>query len=328
MTVLGPVAGPCRQGAGEGGKASPAAGGTLGPWGGGALAIPPPQVLPVTGAFMRGLDTLKEDAAPRLASLCDLWIDEMAGAVARHYRVPWRRPGPAAPCPLLAKFKRVCDAVPIQDYLDFLRMAAFAALGPNPACELHGRAPRAAFERWCFFVRFPEEADDEAAAAAAEAAAPGEGGDDEAAAAPAPPARERVPGRRAILAQLGPAPAPPPPDSDPGVQNPRQRVAAQVRAFALAAGQGNCPGAASGRHLCEWWHSRGRDTYPDLLPGVRVLLSDPAGNPPLERVFGQARSLLTPGRKLSDLREVLLRSNGPALQLPGYTHLSAPATES
>lgn len=261
---------------------------------------------------------MKDGAAPRLRFLCELWIAETKGTVDRHYKVDWCQPGPAAPCPLVAKFRKVCRATSVKTYHDFLRLAAFAALGPSATCELHGHGPRANFERWCFFIRFPDEAEEAAGAADA---APGEDVEEAAAPAadPAPLVKEKVKGRRAILAQLGAAP--PPPGSDPGVQNPRQAIAAQVRAFVLREDK---PGAASARHLCAWWHSRGRQAYPDLLPGVRVLLSDPAGNPPLERVFGQARSLLTPGRKLSDLKEVLLRSNGPALLLPGYTHLAAP----
>ena len=213
----------------------------------------------------------------------------------------------------MAKFLKVCRNAGVTSYHDFLRLAAFAAVGPSATCELHGHGPRASFEKWCFFVRFPDEAEGGAAAAPVEEAP-------QAAAAPAAaPERERVKGRRAVLTELGAAP--PPPGSDPGVQSPRQAVAAQARAFVLCEDK---PGAASARHLCAWWHSRGKNAYPDLLPGVRVLLCDPAGNPPLERVFGHARALLTPGRKLSDLKEVLLQTNGPALRLPGYAHFAAP----
>eukprot|EP00959_Pyramimonas_sp_CCMP1952_P105492 2205407-Pyramimonas_sp.AAC.1 len=76
--------------------------------------------------------------------------------------------------------------------------------------------------------------------------------------------QETVQGRRAVLAQLGPGP--PREGADPQIEQPRQRVAAQVRAFIDA---GDKPGAACPRALCSWWQDQGRKRYPDVVPGVR-----------------------------------------------------------
>ena len=62
--------------------------------------------------------------------------------------------------------------------------------------------------------------------------------------------------------------------------------------------------------------------FPDLLPGVRVLLSAPAGNAQLERCFGKASVFLTARRKGLCLTQAFLGNNAPFLQLPGYTHIA------
>ena len=126
-----------------------------------------------------------------------------------------------------------------------------------------------------------------------------------------------MPGRRKVLQLLGPEPAVPAADSgDHALKDPRQRVAAQVRTFLANDAK---PGATDGLHLCRWWHNEGARNFPDLLPGVRVLLSVPAGNAPLERSFGNSSFLLSPLRKQCQLHQQLLRNNACQLGLPGYT---------
>ena len=79
-----------------------------------------------------------------------------------------------------------------------------------------------------------------------------------------------IPGREAVLVGRGPTVHQK--GLDPGVDDPRQRVAAQVRAYIASA---NNPGAADRLYLCRWWHDHGKKNYPDLLASVRVLLSPP-----------------------------------------------------
>ena len=133
--------------------------------------------------------------------------------------------------------------------------------------------------------------------------------------APSKKKRESVVGRAAILKELGAVVHKS--GLDKAFDHPRSRVAYQVRAFITS---DNHPGAADPLSLCRWWHDQGKRHYPDLLAGVRVLLSAPAGNAVLERIFGKCRSILSQHRKLSNCSQVFLRVNAPQLRLPGYSH--------
>ena len=100
----------------------------------------------------------------------------------------------------------------------------------------------------------------------------------------------------------------------PQLSTKRERVAVQLRAF-LGARQ--APGAASGRAILQWWKAH-IATFPDLEPGIRILLALPAGNAYVERTFGKCRSVMTPGHTKSQLQIVLLRCNAPQLGMPDY----------
>ena len=132
---------------------------------------------------------------------------------------------------------------------------------------------------------------------------------------------ERVKGRQAFLDKLQhklPGATPPEVD-DPALGVPWQRVMAQVRALLT---HGGLPGAGNGLQLCRWWHTEGARCFPDLLPGVRVLLSVPSGNAQLERCFGKASEHLTAKRKKNLLGQAMLGNNAAILHLPGYTHIA------
>ena len=54
------------------------------------------------------------------------------------------------------------------------------------------------------------------------------------------------------------------------------------------------------------------------MPAIRIFLSIPAGNGGLERIFGSARGMLTPQRKLKQLGTLYLKTDAGQLGLEGY----------
>ena len=74
----------------------------------------------------------------------------------------------------------------------------------------------------------------------------------------------------------------------------------------------------NGLDVLKWWRDVGATSLPDLLMGVRVLLSLPAHNCALERLFSQAQFLLRNHRKGDRLKSLILRHNAKELNMPGY----------
>ena len=136
----------------------------------------------------------------------------------------------------------------------------------------------------------------------------------------AKPEKERVSGYLDFLKKMDRKKCATLPSRDPHLTSHEMRVVAQVRAFLVAP---STPGASSAARLLTWWRIQGPRHYPDLLPGVRILLGLSAGNGALERLFGQARYLLTPQRLNNDLSALLLKANAPQLGLPGYAKPTA-----
>ena len=58
--------------------------------------------------------------------------------------------------------------------------------------------------------------------------------------------------------------------------------------------------------------------YAEIIGPLEFLLSLPACNGEVERVFGKCKAVLTPWRKQNALNNVLLRANAPFFELPGY----------
>ena len=102
---------------------------------------------------------------------------------------------------------------------------------------------------------------------------------------------------------------------DPYLSTHEQRVVAQVRAFLTS---GSAPGPGNARRILQWWRVNGPAHYADLMPGVRILLSLPAGNGGVERFFGKAKWLLSAHRLLNQLTCLYLRVNCPQLGVEGY----------
>ena len=174
-----------------------------------------------------------------------------------------------------------------------------------------GSKLRKMFEKCCVHVDAPGTLDD--ADGSAPPAVP--------LVAAAPGRHENIKGRAAFLEQLrhkGAVSA----DAQKHDLDRKHRIVAQARAFAT---HRDLPGAGDGLALCRWWHTEGARCFSDLLPGVRVLLSVPAGNAELERCFGKASEHLTAMRKHQRLHQAFLGHNAPVLRLPGYTHIEPPA---
>ena len=81
-------------------------------------------------------------------------------------------------------------------------------------------------------------------------------------------------------------------ESGGSVKNLRARVESQVTEFCRSANQ---PGVADPSYLCHWWHKEGKACYPELIPGVRVLLRVPAGSGhTFDKLFHHCRELVAP----------------------------------
>ena len=74
----------------------------------------------------------------------------------------------------------------------------------------------------------------------------------------------------------------------------------------------------NGLDVLKWWRDVGARSLPDLLMGVRVLLSLPAHNCALERLFSQAQFLLRNHRKNDRMKSLVLRHKAKQLNMPGY----------
>ena len=235
-----------------------------------------------------------------------LFLAEADRCVEVHYKAHWAFAQSSST--LVTTFQKACQAAAIQCYWDFLCLASFCAVGQS---ELLGDAValRVSFERWCFHIAYPDRA---------EASADTDVGrlDAKATTDCVRRGQERVPGRREILKQLGPQLSKPQ-CTDRASSDSRQRVAAQVRSFCMREDK---PGASDPLRLCKWWHTTGKVSFPDLLPGVRVLLSVPASNGLVERCFGKCSSLLSAKRKSLEPIQAFLQVNAPQLGLPGYAH--------
>lgn len=130
------------------------------------------------------------------------------------------------------------------------------------------------------------------------------------------PRKERLKGREAFLAKMdNNKKVEPKVCNDPKLSQHTQRVVGQARAYLTSAG---APGSSNPARLIAWWKKNCPIFYPDLVPGVRFLLGLPSGNAPLERIFGQAKSILAALRVENQLATLYLKTNAPALQMSGY----------
>jgi hypothetical protein len=179
----------------------------------------------------------EEGATNTQKHLTKLYKDNHVDVVYQHFKKnPWapRAAAGAVLCPLVLQFRAISEAARVNCYWDFLELAAFCAVGPSEAHGLDHRNVRKRFQWWCLLCAFPDTElplPDE----------PEEVHDDVPPLAPVVAAHartERVPGRVAILDELGAGPCS---AADDVLQDPRQRVAAQVASFCTS---GNKPGAA------------------------------------------------------------------------------------
>lgn len=235
-----------------------------------------------------------------------LFLAEADRCVEFHYKARWAFAQSTSI--VVTTFQKACEAAAVQSYWDFLCLASFCAVGQS---EFLGDAValRVSFERWCFHIAYPDRAEVSGDADVVRA-------DAEVTTDHVARGQERVPGRREMLKQLG-GQTPRPQGPDRASSDSRQRVAAQVRAFCMREDK---PGASDPLRLCKWWHTTGKVSFPDLLPGVRVLLSVPASNGLVERCFGKCSSLLSAKRKKLEPIQAFLQVNAPQLGLPGHAH--------
>ena len=213
------------------------------------------------------------------------------------------------------ELRALCRWSDINTVWDILEVCAYAVMGPETSMGLNIAAIRRRFERWCYVCKYIQNPDgdvDEPALIAP--AAP-------VVAAPVAPAKKkRSMGSAAVLQALAPkhdasGGAEGGQGGDESLRNPRQRFAFHARAWATRADR---PGAMNGADVLRWWRDEGAKSLPDLLTGVRVLLSLPAHNCGLEWIFRQCKFLLRDHRKRDRMRSLVLRHNAKEVRLPGY----------
>ena len=149
-----------------------------------------------------------------------------------------------------------------------------AAEGEEPERPLdsNAREVRARFERFCILAAGYSPSRKDTVKNKVEP-------NSKAKAAPAA-SRERVPGMNDYCARLEAKykNAQRAPEVDPRVDTIQESVCAQVRTFLR--NDKDYPGVVSGNSILKWWRSRARGTFPDLIPGVLLLLSIPVIDPP------------------------------------------------
>jgi hypothetical protein len=97
-------------------------------------------------------------------------------------------------------------------------------------------------------------------------------------------------------------------------------VIANARSYMIS---GASPGAGSARRALGWWKVNGPRHYSSILPGIRLLLSLPAGNAQLERFFGQAKYIMSQHRLSNQLGALFLWANAAHFGLEGYFSASS-----
>ncbi len=193
---------------------------------------------------------------------------------------------------------------------DLLQLSSLIVLGPDPRFQLDSEDLRRKLELFCW--HFNLLFDD----------APG---------APAPPQApaavsgpEKVKGRQAILDQMRGGQCKQREAGDAKMDNARSQCTVHVRAFLDRRG---FPGCDDIHATCKWWALTGSTTYKHMTQPARFLLTLPAGNAFLERLFGRCRTMLRPNRRATTQWLPALSLNAVALRLPGYPQ-QAEETES
>ena len=193
-------------------------------------------------------------------------------------------------------------------YWHVLEIAALCAVGPSAAFGLafSGRGiPRSRFESFCFFMCKRKQAEPKDVEPQEDVLTKGKqkttvkGARD-----------ERMKAFRSNLA--GPIANLNPLDKHVAID---QLLYGQCKA--LYACQ-SLPGAQSGVSIVQWWGATGAVSYPHLIAGVRALLSIPASNAGLDRVFGGFKSHLTPQKLRSHGQPMYLKVNCSALGMRAY----------
>ena len=116
------------------------------------------QILSVTFNLITGLITAHDDASAsnELRFILALARSELERVVDFHFKTPFQH-GSAG---VAAKFEKVCRKAGARCCWDFLRLAAFCAVGPDSDLDLADEDLRNMLEKCCLHVGAPETLDD------------------------------------------------------------------------------------------------------------------------------------------------------------------------
>lgn len=112
------------------------------------------QVIPVFRIFEAEMRAKLGDptATAELKRLLALALGELDRVEDFHLKKEWAKNGGSGAA---AKFEKVCRNAGVTSYWDFLRLAAFAIVGPSETMGLSGEEIRQQFAKWCFNVDGP-----------------------------------------------------------------------------------------------------------------------------------------------------------------------------
>ena len=261
------------------------------------------QLLPVITAIRNELlDMTTRDPDPDIPeNLPKIYLEQIDRMITVHLKSPWAKL--TRPPKLLA----ILQAAGISTYYDLLEVAAALAIGVS--CDEDSATFRTLVDKFAglcvsLHPRGAEEAIQLSAKRRREAPVA---------------SKDNNEGMTNFLQKLKPPVKRPRVDEEGADATVASTIRRQVTTFFLS---GEFPGAASGTDILRFWRHR-KQQYAELIPGVRVLLSLPAGNAAIERFFGDCRASSGAQRTSaapSRPRNVL-RHNGPQLRMEGLTSI-------